>query len=67
MLIWQISWCACTICGSAQILILPAQAAREAVTSLEPAFTEAEAHLQESLGTQNDVILQVSLYVNLHG
>ena len=45
--------------------MLPVQAAREAVTSLEPACTEAQAHLQESLGIQNNVILQVSLNDNL--
>ena len=45
--------------------MLPVQTAQEAVTSLEPAFTEAQAHLQESLGIQNNVILQVNLYVSL--
>lgn len=40
------------------------QAAREAFTALEPAYSEAQAHLQESLAIQNDVILQVDLHVD---
>lgn len=38
---------------------LHVQAAREAVTAMEPTYSEAQAHLQESLSIQNDVILQV--------
>ena len=40
-------------------LRLPVQAAHEAVTSVEAALTEAQAHMQESLSIQNEVILQV--------
>ncbi|KAL3143241.1 hypothetical protein ABBQ38_002092 [Trebouxia sp. C0009 RCD-2024] len=34
-------------------------AARKAVTSMEAALVEAQAHMQESLSIQNDVVLQV--------
>ena len=40
--------------------VLSMQAARQAVTTLEPSFSEAQAHLQESLEIQSNVILQVA-------
>lgn len=44
--------------------MLHVQAAREAITALEPAYSETQAHLQESLSIQNDAILQVLLHVD---
>ena len=52
--------CSCKLGGTVLNLTLPVQAARKAVTSMEAALVEAQAHMQESLSIQNDVILQVS-------